>query len=150
MDQFKFELKCTQRYLTVCSRDNERERELGRSVFGIKEAFRIFSVVYEKSQDDEGHHPTPLDQNICCKSCKARIHQHTLTVCCDGMRGSQYARRKEREKERLTAERPHMQLSANYVGVCFPFIMIFYGLYCLALNNKDSYQYTDHYNKVVA
>ncbi len=62
---------------------------------------------HSRSQDDGGHHLTLLDQNICYKSYKARNRQHTLTVCCDGMRGSQYAKRKEREKERLPAEHPH-------------------------------------------
>ncbi len=54
VDQFRFELKCKPRYSTVCSRDNAsplmRERgSWGGSVFGIKEAFRTFSLVYEKS-----------------------------------------------------------------------------------------------------
>ncbi len=45
MGQVRFEVKCTPRYLTVCSRVGE----LGGSVFGIKETFRTLSLVDEKS-----------------------------------------------------------------------------------------------------
>ncbi len=37
---------------------NERERELGQSVFGIKEVFRTFSLVYEKSVVSTPGHKT--------------------------------------------------------------------------------------------
>ncbi len=48
MDQVRFELKCTPRYLTVCSRDNASPlvRESGR--WG-EEAFRTLSLADEKS-----------------------------------------------------------------------------------------------------
>ncbi len=49
MDQVRFEVKCTPIYLTACFTVDEGERELGGSVFGIKEAFRTLSLVDEKS-----------------------------------------------------------------------------------------------------
>ncbi len=51
MDQVTFEVKCTPRYLTVCSRNKASPltKESGSwvGVFGIKEAFHTFSLVYD-------------------------------------------------------------------------------------------------------
>ncbi len=67
MDPFRFELKCTPRYLTV--------GELGGCVFWIKEAFRTFSGQHSRLQGDEGLYPNPLDQYNCCKNCKRNSNE---------------------------------------------------------------------------
>ncbi len=114
VDQVKFESKCTPRYWTVCSRDNASPlmRESGswgkcfwdkRGIPHIKSCLWEVHGQHSRSQDEGGRHPTSLDQNISWKNYKAQNHQHTSAVCYDRMKGSQYAR----EKERLPAEHPH-------------------------------------------
>ncbi len=116
--QVTLELKCTPRYLTVCSRDNApplmRESGSRGELFLDKRGIpQIYSWLWEvhsqhsRPQDDGGRHPIPPEQNICCRNYKTRNHQHTSAVCYDRMRGSQYARRIEREKESLPPEHPH-------------------------------------------
>ncbi len=85
VDQVKFELKCSPRYLTVCSRDNAsplmRENgSLGGSVFGIKEAFRTFSLVYEKSVFSTPGHKTMkvIIQPLLIRTFAVRVAKHEI------------------------------------------------------------------------
>ncbi len=104
VDQVRFEVKCTPRFLTVCSRDNAsplmRESGSWGEVFwdkrGIPHTYSCWWEVrgqHSRLKGDEGLHPS-------------RNHPHTLAVYSDGMWGSHCARRIEREKERLPAEHP--------------------------------------------
>ncbi len=85
MDQAKFELKCTPRYLTVCSRDNasplmRESGSWGGSVFGIKEAFHTFSLAYEKSMVSSPGHKTVevIIQPLLTRTFAVRITKHEI------------------------------------------------------------------------
>ncbi len=85
MYQVKFEVKCTPRYLTVCYLDKPSPlmRESGRfgeNVFGIKEAFHTFSLVYEKSMVSTPGHKTMeiVVQPLSVRAFAVRITKHEI------------------------------------------------------------------------
>ncbi len=57
---------------------------------------------HSMSRDEGGRRPVHLGRTICCKNFQAQNHPDTSAVCCDRPRGSQFARKIEKQKDRLT------------------------------------------------